>query len=145
MTQTATIIAATTTTLLDDTGKLSNGGLQHCSAAATNGVSKMLRSDLNLTETDYNQQNGLRARHLDKSDHHSVLDENNNVAKVDADPGDGQADGPTYSMWGFFKVTQPVKVLNSILIPIYHLVMLYAFLNLTLATKFATVIWGKCQ
>lgn len=81
-------------------------------------------------------------------------DENNNEVKEgEAVPSAAsvpqeqqpQQDRKSCRMWGFFRVDQPVKTLNSIMIPLFHLAALYGIANITIETKFSTIAWGESR
>lgn len=98
--------------------------------------------------------NGLRIRDsaivydTSKTEEESqvISDENNNVVKGAAAAEETEevaVSKPSRRMWGFFKVDQPVKTLNSILIPLYHVLAMFALANITLDTKLTTIAWGE--
>lgn len=47
-----------------------------------------------------------------------------------------------YKMWGFFPVEQPVKVYNSIALPIFHFLAIFALFQITFKLKLLTILWG---
>lgn len=79
-----------------------------------------------------------------------AFDENNNKVegKVSQDVNNNQVAGSSeqeekiYNVLGI-KFKQPLKKVNSILIPVYHLLAVYAFFNTSLDVKVLTVLWGK--
>ena len=121
-------------------------GQSQASESATNGSAKMAKSQLDLP---IDECDGLRIRENAKKwadgQQEVILDENNNVTKAPAaEEEETAAEGEKkYLMWGFFPVNQPVKTLNSILIPITHLVCMYALWNITLETMWKTIMFGE--
>lgn len=118
------------------------------SATKMNGSVVVTKSQLDLPI------DGLRIRDSanvvrGKGGDQVITDENNNVSKAGDNvepPQPATAGEPTkgaYRMWGFYPVDQPVKTLNSILIPIVHLVCLFALANITLNTSWSTIAWGE--
>lgn len=122
---------------------------------------KMTKSQLNLpiattaasADPHDGLRNGLRFRDsaaLQSDDSQVITDENNNVKKSPEEDGSAGVAAASAKdtvrsnrMWGFFKVDQPVKTLNSILIPIYHLLCLYTIVTTTLDTNPLTIMWGE--
>lgn len=112
------------------------------SATLVNGSLKMTKSQLDLPADEFD---GLRIRDSAKvsaqKGQQVITDENNNT--VTSKPVEVEENKDGYRMWGFFRVDQPVKTLNSIMIPIVHLACIYALGNITLDTKWLTIGWGE--
>lgn len=47
-----------------------------------------------------------------------------------------------YKMWGFYPVQQPVKKLNSYLLPLFHVLAIFALFQITAHLKVLTILWG---
>lgn len=116
------------------------------SATKMNGSLKMSKSQLDMP---IDECDGLRIRDSAKvsaaKDQQVIPDENNNVTKVAKDE-DSQVQGETrgaYKMWGFFPVDQPIKTLNSIMIPLVHVACIYSLMNITADTQWRTILWGE--
>lgn len=119
------------------------------SATKMNGSLKMSKSQLDMP---IDECDGLRIRGSAKvsaaKDQQQVIpDENNNVTKVANQDEDSQQVQPetrgAYKMWGFFPVDQPIKTLNSIMIPLVHVACLYSLMNITADTQWRTILWGE--
>lgn len=116
------------------------------SATKTNGSLKMSKAQLDMP---IDESDGLRVRDSAKvcngKDKQQVItDENNNVSRVVGhSQEEPKKEEKVYRMWGFFRVDQPVKTLNSIAIPIAHILCFFALLNITWDTKWVTIFWGE--
>lgn len=113
-------------------------------AAAKESATKMTKTHLDVSSTNTTTgTDGLRCR-----EKNVLLDENNNVSsgKEQQQQEVNQATSSAskmHRMWGFFNVDQPVKTLNSIMIPLAHLLCIYALGNITLATMWKTIAFGE--
>lgn len=55
---------------------------------------------------------------------------------------DKPKDRKMYKMWGFYPVQQPVKQLNSYVLPLVHIVAIYVLFQVTFKLKLLTIVWG---
>lgn len=112
------------------------------SATKMNGV--VTKAQLDLPIDGLRVRDSAKVRGKGEEETSPVtIDENNNESKDHVEPEAEQGKTEKYRMWGFFRVDQPVKTLNSILIPIAHMLCLYALFNITLDTKWKTIGWGE--
>lgn len=110
--------------------------------AATNGL--RIRDSAVVCDTSSGKTTAEESR--------VISDENNNIVKgsvattsehQETEEAAAVVKQPSRRMWGIFQVDQPVKTLNSILIPIYHILAVFAVANITLDTKLTTIAWGE--
>lgn len=47
-----------------------------------------------------------------------------------------------HKMWGFFEVEQPIKFYNSIALPLFHFLAIFALFQITFKLQLQTILWG---
>lgn len=124
--------------------------MAHTSTVTLLGGSHTSNGSAKLSKIHLDDTEGLRSRDSAKMNEAMITDENNNVSKVvEHEPnlksGETGEQKGAYRMWGFFRVDQPVKTLNSIMIPLSHMLALYALFNVPRDVKILTALWGESQ
>lgn len=143
-------IASTTPTTINGDGL--RNGLRIRGSGAIVKVAKYEESQVLITD----ENNNLKKTDSPATEDADTLTTSHNTTTTDdssSSEGEGKETETSASdkssasnrMWGFFRVDQPVKLLNSILIPIYHVLAIYALANITFDTKLSTIAWGESR